>query len=134
MRYDYAHDWDEGLKGEKGIANAVGKSIVAICKGEANEISIVFDDGELHLWHPPDCCASHYFDFQPELFAMRGKFLSAEMVDVGSTEDEHGEQVDEAQLVLRTDAETVQVAAYNEHNGYYSGFVLCAEWVGEVRP
>ena len=124
-----------GGKGQLEPVNGVlGKTVrEAVLKPEAKRdgaLKVVFTDGtELLLFDDGrSCCESRWLHTDDDLSSLAGGVLREVRVDPGPTEeDAYGDPKESEFLVLRTDRATVTVVAYNEHNGYYSGFWLAAE-------
>lgn len=71
-----------------------------------------------------DCCAQHYFSTDDDLPYYAGSvFLGVEIVDAPTSDTEH--TTHEIQFLdVRTSKGVFQIAAHNEHNGYYGGIHL----------
>jgi hypothetical protein len=110
------------------VQAAMGKTITALSLTD-DQLRFEFEDGSrLRLWdNGQSCCESRYMQTDDDLpYYIGAKFVSAEVRDGGSTEDEWGERHEIQFLVVTTDRGTFSMASHNEHNGYYGGFWITA--------
>jgi len=112
---------------------AIGKTINGLVL-EGDELVFRFEDGStLTIFDDgQSCCETRYMRTDDDLDHHVGaKLLGAEILDAPSIEDERGEH--EVQfLAIKTDKGTFTMSSHNEHNGYYSGFVVVAKY-GEAE-
>ena len=112
----------------EAVQAAMGKTITALSLTD-DQLRFEFEDGSrLRLWdNGQSCCESRYMQTDDDLpYYIGAKFVSAEVRDGGSTEDEWGERHEIQFLVVTTDRGTFSMASHNEHNGYYGGFWITA--------
>ena len=112
----------------EAVQAAQGKTITALSLTD-DQLRFEFEDGtRLRLQDSgQSCCESRYMQTDDDLpYYIGAKFVSAEVRDGGSTEDEWGERHEIQFLVVTTDRGTFSMASHNEHNGYYGGFWITA--------
>ena len=110
------------------VQAAMGKTITALSLTD-DQLRFEFEDGSrLRLQDSgQSCCEHRYMQTDDDLpYYIGAKFVSAEVRDGGSTEDEWGERHEIQFLVVTTDRGTFSMASHNEHNGYYGGFWITA--------
>lgn len=96
-------------------------------------LEFAFDDETaLRVWDAgQSCCESRFMTTEDDLGLYAGAdLLSIEVRDVQEN-DLHGEVQEIAFLVVKTSKGEFTVKTYNEHNGYYGGFVIQAMWLAE---
>ena len=77
----------------------------------------LFDDGQ-------PCCERRYMHTDDDLTPFIGaKLIGADVRD-GPTVKDRGEEKECAFLIVRTSKGEFTIANYNEHNGYYAGFLI----------
>lgn len=80
----------------------------------------LFDDGQ-------SCCEKRYMHTDDELQDFIGASLQGADVQEGPTEDaQWGDEKEFAFLIVTTTKGQFTVVNYNEHNGYYGGFLIRA--------
>ena len=116
---------------------ACNKTIASVRleKGERTEDGLIihFDDGHaLRIWDDgQSCCELRYMTTDDDLRPFVGaRFLGAEVLPAPNVPDEWGEH-EVAFLVVRTSLGTFTIETHNEHNGYYGGFGVAVEEIGE---
>ena len=115
------------MEGQADFDSCVGKEISVLVLKD-NTLSFVFTDGvNLDLFdNGQSCCEKRYAETGDDLeYFVGSKLVSAE-VNPGPTDDKGGETRGCAFLVVTTDKGAFTVANYNEHNGYYGGFLVSA--------
>ncbi len=103
-----------------------GKRITSLAV-EDGGVYIGFDGMRLRLEDTgQQCCEHRYMHTDDEIEQFVGSvFTDVVMKDVSYEEDEAYGDVTEIQLMENvTDKGSLVVCAYNEHNGYYSGFYI----------
>ena len=117
----------------RAITQALGKTIHQVLLEEsANRLFIfftdrslltVFDDGQ-------SCCERRYMRTDDDLIEYTGYvLLGFELKSVSTTRDEDWGDVHQIQFLdVITSNGTFQIANHNEHNGYYGGFAVTAEY------
>lgn len=124
------------------IETAVGMTIrKAEMVGDGDgAIVLTFDGGTLTIKDEGrSCCESRYLTCDDNLDNLIGDALVSVEEREGPTsdDDEWGEVHETAFVVITTDKGAATVATHNEHNGYYGGFWMVAEWSpvdGEATP
>lgn len=114
----------------KAITEASGK-VIQSCWLNENKLNIQFADGAcLRVWDDgQSCCETRYMRTDDELTSIEGEvFIGLERKDASNVTDEYGEVHEVQFLDVITDRSRVQISNHNEHNGYYGGFWVAAEW------
>jgi hypothetical protein len=85
-----------------------------------NTRMVLFDNGRC-------CCESRYMITDDVLSDFIGSVFFGIEISRGPDEKlEYGEYQESEFLMVRTSKGTFTVVTYNEHNGYYGGFDICA--------
>lgn len=95
---------------------------------EGNELVMQFEgSGVAKFWDAgQSCCENRWMHTDDDLSKFIGAtFLSVETRPGGETGDEY-EYKDSEFLIVTTSAGSFTIVNYNEHNGYYGGFLLRA--------
>lgn len=80
----------------------------------------LFDDGQ-------DCCEQRYMHTDDNIQDFVGAILQGAEVRDGPEEiSEWEEPIESAFLIISTSIGQFTVVNYNEHNGHYGGFCICA--------
>lgn len=80
----------------------------------------LFDDGQ-------SCCEHRYMHTDDDLSYFAGATLQGASVQAGPEEsDEYGDVKESEFLIISTSKGEFTVVNYNEHNGYYGGFLIRA--------
>ena len=121
----------------EALKAAVGKTIQDISIGEEkaewstpDTLRFTFTDGSgLKIWDDgQSCCEHRYMYTDDELTDFYGaEFRDAEVRDGPSESPDGWGEVKESQfLIITTSVGQFTVVNYNEHNGYYGGFLIQA--------
>lgn len=118
------------------ITSALGKTITKVWLDDEDVLHIVFTDGsELTLKdNGQACCEDRYMrtdDILDEYVG--GQLLGVEIKEVpplvGFWEDNTGEGIHDVQfLEIITSKGSFVMSSHNEHNGFYGGFDIYAEY------
>jgi hypothetical protein len=95
-------------------------------------LTLVFDDGKaLKLVdRGQSCCEHRYMQTDDDLAWFAGaKLLGVELRDASAGKDDEGDVHEIQFLHIVTSKGVLNVASHNEHNGYYGGFAIEAEFV-----
>lgn len=97
---------------------------------EDDEVILRFDVGTLRLRDcGQSCCETRYMSTDDDLQSLVGqRFVCWTVKDVPDLENDDYNVHEIAFLELQTDQGFVTIANHNEHNGYYGGFSIQAEW------
>ncbi len=118
--------------GDSGASSAAIKEskekVIRDIKITDTELTITFDNDELQIWdNGQSCCEHRYMHTDDDLSYYIGtRFLEAEEKDGPETTSEWGEPKESVFLIITTSKGQFTVVNYNEHNGYYGGFLLAA--------
>jgi hypothetical protein len=96
-----------------------------------NALFLTFDDGVLRVFDDgQSCCEARYMVTDDDLDSFAGATLLDLSVEDGpGVEDEWGEAHEMQFLHVKTSKGSFTMSNHNEHNGYYGGFYLKAEFV-----
>ena len=117
-------------RSQAAVKQALGKKISA-AKVEDDVVKLTFDDGSaLKLKDDgQSCCEHRYLMTDDDPADLAGTTLvDIEVRDATSEEGEYGECHEVQFLAIKTSLGTLTVACHNEHNGYYGGFSIEAEY------
>lgn len=95
-----------------------------------NELQFRFEDGTGIALRDDgqSCCENRYMATDDELSDFVGtQLINAEVRDGTEEEAEYSDVKESQFLVITTSVGQFTVVNYNEHNGYYGGFLLIAE-------
>lgn len=86
---------------------------------------VLFDDGR-------SCCESRYMHTDDDLtYHVGATLMGAEIQDGPTIMSQYDEPKESQFLIVTTSKGQFTVVNYNEHNGYYGGFIIvCREWMG----
>jgi hypothetical protein len=110
------------------VESCIGKTIKEL-KIDDNHFQLFFDEGYLDLWDDgQSCCEYRHMYCDDDLSFFTGAKLQGIKIKDGPSKDNDGD-VSECQfLIIETDKGEITVANHNEHNGYYGGFYIKAEF------
>lgn len=111
------------------ISENIGKKIAGLSLSD-NALHFVFDDGaKIKIYDDgQNCCEERYMATDDDLPYFVGAVLNGiKIKDAPNIEDEYGEHEIQFLEVL-TSKGTFVMANHNEHNGYYGGFWVVAEY------
>lgn len=107
---------------------ALNKTIAGLTLGDDDALHFTFEDGsKIKMFDGgQSCCESRYMRTDDNLSDYIGaQLLGAEIKEAPDIQDEYGEH--EVQfLEVKTSKGSFTMASHNEHNGYYSGFLIRA--------
>ncbi len=107
---------------------STGKTIAALEIVE-NELIFTFDnDSKMKLFDDgQSCCETRYMHTDDNLQDFIGSMLQGAEVREGAEEtSEWGESKESEFLIVSTSKGQFTIVNYNEHNGYYGGFLIVA--------
>lgn len=122
------------LRGNEGTVNAItaakGKTIAVVSMNDG--LKLEFTDGSsLYLWDDGQSCCEHRYMTSDDLgtfpYYSGAEFLGPELRDAPSIEEEFDAH-DCMFLDIKTSKGVFTCVTHNEHNGYYGGFSLRAEF------
>lgn len=126
------------LTGNAGTVEAINRSLnktikeVRLFKNDhCDELILTLDDGTLLLRDSgQSCCEFRYMTCDDDLPTFAGsKIVGVELRDAPSIEDGgYGGDHDVQFLVVRTTGGEIVCSTHNEHNGYYGGFNVVADF------
>ena len=116
----------------KAMQSAIGRTIASVVLDPEGDgaLKLTFTDGSsLRLYDDGrSCCESRYLTCDDDLSAFTGDTLmGAEVSEVTSVEgkwDVH----EQAFLRVKTNRGVIVATTHNEHNGYYGGFSMRAQF------
>lgn len=116
-----------GYAGGDHVIECRGKRIVGLSIVD-NKLRVSFDDGTLVLYDGgQSCCEHRYMTTDEPLDYYIGATFAGVVTKDGGTRD--GCEVHEIEfLYVNTDIGAIDFVNHNEHNGYYGGFSVVAEW------
>jgi len=115
-------------RGAEFIAECLGIEIKEILI-DSEELIIRFVNGKgIIFWDDGQCCCeSRYMHTDDDLPYYAGsRLMNVELRDGPEEETEWGECTESQFLLVTTDKGVITVVNYNDHNGWYGGFVLRA--------
>lgn len=115
------------LEDAAGKAKGLRISDLAV---EENRLHLTFVDGSfLQLWDDASyCCERRYLTCDDDLQHFKGAILNGWEVRYAKDGENDDNTHETAFLIVSTSYGTFTVANHNEHNGYYGGFDLSAEF------
>lgn len=125
------------LTGNAGTVEAISRSLNKTIKevrlfenDHVDALILTLDDGTLLLRDEgQSCCEARYMTCDDDLATFAGsKIVGVELRDAPSIEVEDGDHHDVQFLVVRTTGGEIVCSTHNEHNGYYGGFNVVAEF------
>lgn len=132
---------DENFRDRDTIGQCVG-GVIRNLKMEDSELLLVLDDGTLTLKDDgQNCCESRYMTCDDNLAEFIGAHFTGLYIKrynaIPQQPDEDGitrSDMHEVQwLEIVTSKGCITIAAHNEHNGYYGGFNITANFKGESK-
>lgn len=116
--------------GKRAFTSSVGKTIAEVEIAE-NELLFSFSDGsKMKLFDDGQSCSAcslRYMDSDDDLPYFVGSTFQDAAVQDGPTDDKSSGDIEEsAFLIISTSKGQFTVVNYNEHNGYYGGFLIRA--------
>jgi hypothetical protein len=105
---------------------SVGKTITDL-RIEDNELRFTFDDGSrMKLFdNGQSCCETRWMHTDDDLpYYIGAALIGAEIRPGGTKEGEYGDETESEFLIVTTSKGMFTVVNYNEHNGYYGGFLI----------
>lgn len=127
MRRSYdVRDTNEAIK------SGVGKTIVSLKLKDNNLLLTFSDSSQIRIFDGgQSCCENRYMTTDDDLNAFDGAvFTSVEerpVINIPYGSGEHEVKF----LLINTSLGTITLETHNIHNGYYSGFVICAVKIKE---
>lgn len=132
LRVDPDYEWNIGSHNQTItiLDKSLNKTIKKVwLDKESNCLNFIFTDSfGMYLYDDgQDCCETRYMSTDDNLTEFcNAKLLDIELKHAPDQEDEYGDPIEIQFLDIKTDKGVFQVANYNNHNGYYSGFDLIA--------
>jgi hypothetical protein len=124
-----------GAESAAVVRAVLGKKIDHITFGEYR-LCLYFEDSmAIALRDDGQSSCEHRYmttDDDPKLFA-GDTLVDIEIADAPPIPEEHDEVHEVQFLKVRTDLGVMTVETHNEHNGYYGGFSVVAEWIKETK-
>ena len=120
-----------GQRSQEAAKQALGKKIVA-AKVEDDVVTLVFEGGAVLrlLDTGQSCCEHRYLMTDDDPAELAGATLvDLEIREAPDEDDGRGECHEVQFLAIKTSLGTLTVACHNEHNGYYGGFSITAEFI-----
>lgn len=115
---------------ESAIQQAIGRKIASVSVSDV--IRITFEDGSVLTVRDDgqSCCESRYLLCDDDLASFGGDVLMSVEVRDGETQKdpEFGDEHETMFVEFTTERGSFTVCTHNEHNGFYGGFVLRAEF------
>lgn len=117
-------------KATKSLFNASGKVIKDIKITEDDKLIITFDTGMLIIWDAEQaCCEYRYIHTDDDIKSYIGsQFVAIDQRDIRYDCEGYCESHDIGFLLVLTSRGVFTIETHNEHNGFYSGFVVAVEW------
>jgi hypothetical protein len=117
----------------QAMKDAIGRTIAKaeLFPDGDGALVLTFTDGaKLKLYdNGRSCCESRYMTCDDDLSSFVGDVLTgAEVADAPTITSEWGDPHEQAFLKVRTDRGVITATTHNEHNGFYGGFWMCAEF------
>lgn len=111
------------------VKQALGKKI-ATAKIDDDMVTLTFEDGAILKLEDDgqSCCEHRYLRTDDDPAELAGTTLvDVEVREAPEEETEHGTH-EVRFLAIKTDQGTLTCSCHNEHNGYYGGFWIVAEF------
>ena len=117
-------------KTDQAVSQCLGKVITDISLNDESFVLISFKDNTLKLWDDgQSCCERRWMHTDDDLKRLIGQQLRTIELQEGPYYDLNYGLKESQFLYIRTDKDDVTLVNYNEHNGYYGGFLLAARLV-----
>ena len=120
-----------GERSRRAVAASVGKKIIST-KVEDDVVTLVFEGGAVLRLRDDgqSCCERRYLMTDDDPAELAGTTLvDIEIREAPYEDDGDGECHEVRFLAIKTDQGTLTFACHNEHNGYYGGFSITAEYL-----